>query len=409
MLIAVLVSFVSSGVAEEVPSAKSSNAGDWCFTIPADVGVLVDNPDAVFLQKLQLGGYVHFQSAFVDGEVGGEDFWYGRGADWRRARLSATGKVFDVLSLLTHVNMVDDEGRDGGGVEWDYQGLFLAWAELDLKKVTSMDALDSWSISYGKRKLTELNEEIDTSVNAILTVERSSFADQLAPFREGTGTTGAWMRGSRGKDSFSIGVFTTEASPEFGNWTEGTLLVGAWTHDFSDAWGCDEAIFSLGGGIQDVRSGEEVYAPWEWVVTPWMKIRNGRWMLRVSTAFGELEGSSNTSGGAFYGASITPAYDLIPDRLQAVMRYSIMGSEAPQGLQLTSRYAREAGRPANEAIPSLASGRGDFHHSLYGGLVWWVCPKRMSVLGGLEWERLESNNQDVYSGITGWFSTRVIF
>ena len=395
------------GTAEEVPTPPSN--GDWCLTIPADVGVLVDDQDAMVLQRLQLGGYAHFHSAFVDGEAGGQDFWYGRGADWRRARLTGKAQVFDVLSFLTHVNMVSDEGRDGGGSEWDYQGLFLAWADLDLKKVTGVDWLDSWTISYGKRKLKELNEEMDTSINTILTVERSSFAAQLVPFRAGTGITGAWMQGSRGRDSFSIGLYTTESSKEFGNWTEGTVVVGAWKHDFSEAWACGEAIFSLGGGIQDVDPGDELYSPWEWVITPWLKVQNGRWILRVSAALGENEGPSTTTGGAFYGASITPEYDLIPDRLQAVVRYTIMGSEAPFGVQLASRYAREAGRPANEDIPILNTGRGDFHHSIYGGLVWWVCPKRMSILGGLEWERLESRDTKIYSGLTGWFSTRLMF
>lgn len=403
--------FVSNSIAnaEEVPPPPEHASGDWCLTIPADVGVLVDDPDAIFLQNLQLGGYAHFHSAFVDGEAAGQDFWYDRGADWRRARLTAKAQVFDVLSFLTHVNVVSDEGRDGGGVEWDYNGLFLAWADLDLKKISRAGWLDSWTISYGKRKLKELNEEMDTSINTILTVERSSFAAQLVPFRAGTGTTGAWMQGRRGNDSFSIGLYTTDASPELGNWADGTLVVGAWQHDFSEAWGCGEAIFSLGGGIQDVEGRDEVYSPWEWVITPWLKIRKDRWILRVSAAFGENEGPSTTTGGAFYGASITPEYDIIPYRLQAVARYTIMGSEGPRGVQLTSRYAREAGRAANEGIPSLATGRGDFHQSIYGGLVWWVCPKRLAILGGLEWEKLKSRDADVYSGLTGWFSTRVMF
>ena len=395
--------------AEEVVPPKENQGGDWCLTIPADVGVLVDNPDAAIVQRFQIGAYAHFHSAFVDGEAGGQDFWYGRGADWRRARITAKAQVFDALSFLTHINMVRDEGRSGGGVEFDYFGLFLAWADLDLKKVSGIDFLDSWTIGYGKRKLKELNEEMDTSINAILTVERSSFAAQLVPFRAGTGTTGAWMQGGRGKDSFSIGLYTTDASEEFGNWTDGTLVVGAWKHDFAEAWNLDEAIVSLGGGIQDVDRGDDVYAPWKWVITPWVKFKKGPWMLRISGAVGENEGPSVTTGGAFYGASITPEYDIVPDRLQAVARYTIMGSEGPRGVQLTSRYAREAGLPANEGIPSLALGRGDFHHSIYGGLVWWVCPKRMSILGGLEWERLTSRDTKVYAGLTGWFSTRLMF
>ena len=86
-----------------------------------------------------------------------------------------------------------------------------------------------------------------------------------------------------------------------------------------------------------------------------------------------------------------------------------MGSEGPLGVQMTSRYAREAGLPANDNIPSLAAGQGDFHHSIYGGLVWWPCLKRLSVLGGLSWERLESRDDEVYAGITGWFATRLMF
>lgn len=392
--------------AEQIPTPPKNN-GNWC--LPADLGHVVDKPDARVLQKLELGGYAHFHSAYVDGEAAGREFSYKREADWRRARLSANAQVFDALTFLTHVNVVDDEGRDNGGVEWDYQGLFLAWAELDLTKVMEVNQLDKWSIGIGKRKLTELNEEMDTSVNSILTVERSSLASQLVPFREGTGTTGIWMRGSEGHHTFSLGLYSTDASREFGTWDDGTMVVGAWQHDFSNAWDYDQAILSLGGGVQDVKRGDEVYSAWEWVFTPWMKITQDRWTLRTSLAVGENEGPSTTTGGAFYGASITPEYDLIPDRLQAVARYTYMQSEAPNGVQLTSRYAREAGRTANEGIPSLSTGRGDSHHSIYGGLVWWPCPKRMSLLSGLEWEKLESRGAPVYEGVTAWLASRVMF
>ncbi len=390
---------------EVVPIAPDSSG--WC--LPANPGLLVDDPDASPLQKLQLGGYFHIHSAHVDGRAEGRDFSYARQSEWRRARISATAEVFDCLSLLAHMNVVSDEGRDGGGEEWDYNGLFLAWAELDLKHLTEVEALDTWKFGYGKRKLKELSEEMDTSINSILTVERSSFAGQLVPFRAGTGTTGAWMMGGRGDDSFSVGLYSTDATPEIGNWSDGILLVGAWKHDFSEVWGCDQAEFSLGGGVQDVDGNDEVYSPWEWVITPWIKWSCDRWTLRASLAYGSNEGPNSSTGGDFYGFSITPEYDLVPDRLQAVLRYSHMASDGPQGVQLTSRYAREAGRTANEGIPSLSTGRGDRHHSIYAGMVWWPCPKRLSVLGGVEWEQLKSGGADVYQGTTAWFGTRLMF
>lgn len=386
-----------------------ANDGDWCWTIPKDVGVLVDDADATWVQSLKLGGYAHLHSAFVDGEAGGGDFWYGRGTDWRRVRTTLNARVLDSLSILVHANMVEDEGRTGGGVEFDYHGLFLAWAELDLKKLAPGVPLDSWSLGYGKRKLKELNEEMDTSINSILTVERSSFAAQLVPFREGTGTTGVWTTGKFGANEVIVGLYTTDASPEFGNWADGTLVTAGWKHDFAESLGVDEATLSLGGGYQDVRRGDEVYSPWEWVLTPWFRLRDGCWDLRLSTAFGENEGPSNTTGGSFAGFTVMPGYWLVKDRLLGVIRYQYVKSEAPRGVQLTARYAREAGRPQNEAIPSLFAGRGDELQSVYAGLLWNICPARWTMLTGVEWEQLELRDVEVYQGVTGWFSTRVMF
>ena len=65
--------------------------------------------------------------------------------------------------------------------------MFTAYATLDLDALLPENGLDTFSVSWGKRKLTELNEEDETSVNSILTVERSSlstFVDrQLQPMK----------------------------------------------------------------------------------------------------------------------------------------------------------------------------------------------------------------------------------
>ena len=94
-------------------SALLASEGDWWQDISWDAGVLVNDPDAKWLQSLQVGGYVHFQSAFVDGEAGGKDFWYGRGADWRRVRATVKGRALDSVDFLAHLNMVQDDGRIG--------------------------------------------------------------------------------------------------------------------------------------------------------------------------------------------------------------------------------------------------------------------------------------------------------
>ncbi len=385
------------------------NDGNWCEAIPWDIGNVPTDAESPWLQSLRFGGYIHLQSASVDGRAANRDFSYGRALDVRRTRLTMAGKAFNALSWSVHANMSEDDGRTNGGVEFDYFGLFTAYATLDLNAFLPENGLDTFSISYGKRKLTELNEEDETSINSILTVERSSLSSFVVPFRAATGTTGAWMSLGRGKDLVKLGVFSTDTTPEFGTWDDGTLLIGSWEHDFAEVLDFDEARLSIGGGVQDVKGGDEVYSPWEWVFTPWFRLTEGRWQWHFSGAVGELEGPSATTGGSFVGACILPGYWLVEDRLQLVCRYEFMKSEAPRGVQLRSRYAREAGLPANEGIPSLAAGRGDFHQALYGGFVWWPCPKHLSVLGGVEWEQMTSRSVNVYRGTTLWLSTRVIF
>jgi len=379
------------------------------FRIPENPGVLVDDPDAKWLQYLKIGAYAHLQSAVVSGRADGRDFDYTRGSDWRRARLTFNATMLDTLKFVVHANMVEDEGRSGGGVEFDYFGLFLAWAELDLTKLAGTTALDRLSLFYGKRKLTELNEEVETSINSILTIERSSFAGQVVPFRAATGTTGAWLRAGKGRHDVSLGLFTTDSSPEWGDWDEGTVVVGGWKYDLSELLGVDAAVLSLGGAVQDIKGNDERYAVWKWLVTPWLRIRNDRWGLRISAAAGRNDGPDTTTGGDFYGLTVMPVYWLIEDRLQGVLRYQVMASEAPRGVGMAARYAREAGLPANEDLPSLARGTGDLLQSAYAGVVWTLVPKRCTMLGGVEWERLESRDARVYSGVTGWFATRVMF
>lgn len=387
-----------------------ARAGDDGRAADGGFGDLVEDRESAVPHGFELGAYAHWQAAAVSGNAGGRgDFWDTRDGDWRRVRATVRATMSDTLEFRGHVNLARDEGASGGGVEFDYFGLFLAWVELDLTRLGNAAGFDGLSVFYGKRKLTELNEEVETSINALRTVERSAFAGWVVPFRAATGTTGAWVEASRGRQAWSLGVFTTDSSPEFGGWSDGTLVVGSWRYDFSAALGADEAVVSLGGAIQDLGGRDERYAPWDWLVTPWLRIRDGRWELRASAALGRNGGPTSVSGGAFYGLTVMPVYWLAEDRWQAVLRYEVMGSEAPDGVGLAARYARQAGGPAREAIPSLARGSGDFHQSVYGGLVWTAAPGRLTVLAGVEWQRLESRDAKIYSGVTGWFSTRLVF
>ncbi|QTN30834.1 hypothetical protein HZ994_00315 [Akkermansiaceae bacterium] len=392
-----------------LPAAADVEAGDWWKHWPEGGGLVFEDQESAWLQSLHVGGYAHVQAAHVDGDAGGGGLSYTRRSDWRRVRGVVKGRVLRALDFNIHLNLVQDEGAAGGGVEFDYHSVFLAELAVDLARMIDLGDISSLQLGYGKRKLVELSEEIDTSVNSILSVERSALAGLLVPFRQSTAPTGAWVRMTRGDELVSLGVFTTDSSPEFGGWGGGRVFLASWRHDFSESWGLDEALVSITGGWQDAAAADELYSQWEWVAAPWMRLGQGRWGLRVSGAVGQNDGRLPGAGGAFGGAVVMPSFWLVEGRLQGVLRYAVMASEGEAGLRLPSRYLREAGLAENGGLPLLAAGAGDFHESAYAGLVCTIVPEHFTLLAGLEWERLESRDVRVFQGVTAWFSTRLIF
>jgi hypothetical protein len=102
---------------------------------------------------------------------------------------------------------------------------------------------------------------------------------------------------------------------------------------------------------------------------------------------------------------------LVPERWQLALRGEVAVAEEAEGLRLASRYARIAGEAANENLPALASGRGDRHYSIYGGVTWFAHHPNLRLMAGVEWERMEQSDsgQAVYDGVTTWLAARVFF
>lgn len=388
-------------------SGALASGEDWCFS---DInGTLIDDPDAEWVQSLKLGGYFNYQGGIVDGRAGGQDFWYERPSEMRRARLLFSTRLLDFLDLSLQTNMVDDERDTGGGLELDYASIYTAKIGLDLEDLFDVPFVDSLTLAYGKEKLSELHEEIDTAANSLLTVERSALANQIAPLRGSAGITGGWLGVARGDNHISLGVYSAKPRNEFADWGGATITTASWYRDWAEQLGFDTAKVSIGGGYQNAKASDERYVDWQWVFSPWLRFEDGCWGFRASAAIAENEGRGRGIDGAFYGITVLPSWWLIEGRLQAVARYTLTKSEGPRGVLINSRYAREAGLEANEAIPEVATGRGDFHQAVYGGLDWTICPKRLTVQTGLEWEQLKSRDRSVYRGTTFWLGTRVVF
>jgi hypothetical protein len=56
----------------------------------------------------------------------------------------------------------------------------------------------------------------------------------------------------------------------------------------------------------------------------------------------------------------------------------------------------------------VASGRGDEHHSVYGGLNYFLCGHNAKIMAGVEWETLQTMSGDV-DALTWWLAWRMYF
>ena len=82
-----------------------------------------------------------------------------------------------------------------------------------------------------------------------------------------------------------------------------------------------------------------------------------------------------------------PWYWVVPEKLQAVARYQYQASSDEEGIRLNSRYVRSS---HDNAAVDVNSGRGDEHHSVYLGLNYHLCGDNAKIMGGVEYDHLET-------------------
>lgn len=69
-----------------------------------------------------------------------------------------------------------------------------------------------------------------------------------------------------------------------------------------------------------------------------------------------------------------------------------------------------AGRAdADHSVGLLNGGRGDEHHSIYGGLNYCFCGDNAKVMAGLQYDDISAGGRDVYDGWTAFLAFRTFF
>ncbi len=371
-----------------------------------NIGTLYKNSENPYIQEFKLFGRYQYQVGSIAGNDINGDGFNGNFDQHRRFRLGAQMKFANYFKVKANVNLVVDGRLVGRDLNWGTPDAgFAVFDEakltFDAGKAFSVNGLDTLHFTYGRQKL-KMSQEAHTSSKKIKTVERSALANTIYRSARPVGFT---VDASKGSWKGAAAIFSDQISNDewdsvIGEWSEGLAYYVSATKTFDNK---DQLIMDF---IYHDDSSDAI-ADWigyEWAASAAYTGSCDRWgyMANVIVAdHGDVLGKPDRSG-LFYGIIGMGTYDLIEGTLEAVAQYQWQGSEESEGVRTNSRLFRiDNGGDVN-------SGRGDSHHSLYGGLNWYLCGDNAKVMVGVEYQNLDTPDGDADS-TTLWAAYRMYF
>jgi len=347
------------------PEVEEESLCDIIFGLPT----LYSNKEGAFLQEFKLIGRYHGQYHWLDSNQGNNHDW-----ENRRQRLGFSMKFLDNWDAAFQFNLDFDDGRFFSDIE-DFRLRYKVNSNLRL--------------TVGKMK-APITNEWRTSSNENLTFERSRIINQVVPNRMG----GVYAEINTGPWLFELGAFTTTMDSD---WAQHTFD-GGFSLFGSVGYKADIGTTRLEYLYSDIDTGASgnVTRGYEHVVSLNYEGKFDRFGLVADVIF--AAGSGNVSD--VYGFILMPSYD-ITDKLQAVFRYQIAGSDSSNGFQLQSRYEREA--------PNLVTSRGDMYQAAYLGLNYRICGDNLKLMTGVEYTTFEQTGGSDYDAWTTFSGVRVSF
>jgi phosphate-selective porin OprO and OprP len=374
----------SAALAMLVVLSMHANANDfdklWSYA------TLYKDDTNPILQEFKLRGRYHGQYWNVDDARGSQSNW-----EDRRSRFGFDAKLFE-KKIEIRADFQSNDGFDD-----IYDGLVDAYIRW---KPTS-----SLSITAGKTKPLIGQYDWLESTNSQPTFERSQIFNQLRVNR----ATALTVEGMKDEFSWRAGIYSndtpsnTGGSGSFGDGEFGDLnggfsfSLGA-GYDFKRILNLDKADFKLDWLHSDRDAADDL------VLNRYDDIISATFWVREGAASVVLEGYYATGGDGndsdVFGFFVQPTYDIIPNKLQLVGRYSHANSDGPLGVVGQSRYER---------VVAGNGGRGDTYHAIYGGAQYFIHGDKLKLMAGAEWARLENDTAGSYDGFTLLTGLRLSF
>jgi hypothetical protein len=375
MLLLLLTAALAFAGDPQPPVKTPADAPPSAFDQLWGLATLYKNDHNPILQELKLRGRYQGQYHWLDSDQGDTDDW-----ENRRSRFGFDAKLFS-KKIEIRLDAESNETFDPF-----YEGLVDAY----LKWKPS----GAFGLTVGRQKPQIGGYDWLASSNNTPTFERSQIFNQLRVNR----ATGAVLEGLLGQFTWQAGVYTNAVDSEFGQ-LDGGLSYGAGVgYHLNEAWGLKQADLRADWLHSDHEAGDTVLNRYDDLLSATLQLQDGRWGLVTEAYYGTGENAADVVG--FF---IQPTWDLLPEKLQLVGRYSFATGNGPDSVIAQSRYEREA--------PQLTGGgRGDRYQAAYLGLQYFIHGDRLKLMAGAEYARLDGGgNGGDFAGLTLLTGIRLSF
>ena len=401
----------SAGTETPAVAPAPSNPGDWCTWLQNKPGTVYKSKENPYLQEFQIEGRLQFQMAHLEGEdVNGSDYSSDFN-EFRRFRLGAKAKFLQYFGAKVSFDLVSDERIDpapNAGLGWGYEQFDEAYLSFDLGKAIGDSPFDTLMVNYGRQKFI-LGQEARTSSNKLLTVERSAISNKVYGSARPTGLS---VDGTIDKWSFTGALYSTTTdgadNEAFNGWQDDVVYYASVGYQATEElkMGADFVYNNA-----DVAAGDNSVLGYEWATSLNAEYDAGAWGIIGDFIYGDngdsSTGNTDPRDGEFWGVMVMPYYWLVDEKLQLVGQYQYGGADAAEGIRINSRYGRARGTDGTSGI-DVNSGRGDEHHSFYGGLNYYVCGHNAKIQAGIEYQTMDTPAGD-FDTLTYLLAFRTFF
>ena len=382
-------SAIAGDVAATAPVAAAGYESSTCDALKS-LGKVYKNDDNPFIQEVKIFGRAQVQYGYVSGSEGSKGY-----SEWRRLRAGTSVKFAKFFDAKVRANLEDGGANDHqikfGGYDESYLG-FRA------DKAFDINYFDKVHVTYGRHKIA-IGEDVHTSSKKIKTVERSALTGKIRP----DNNVGGRVVLEKGDWEGAFGVFSANEGDTrkiTGDFEGGALVYLSSTSPLN---GGEMILDLIINADSDAAAAD--YSN-KWAASAAYRNDYWNWDWAFNAVLGDADSDNSERGGLFGGLVVQPSKFIWEDKLEFVGRYYFQASSGDEGIRVNSRYSRKKDDDGDVLIGN--DGRGDMHHSIYGGLNYYLCGHNAKVMTGVELENLNTPDGG-NNAATLWAAFRMYF